>query len=69
MGIDYPAALARQDVVWRALCGEATPGDLGKLEALLGVREFPSRVKCATLAWQALKNALAGGPASTSTEN
>ncbi len=25
--------------------------DIGKLEVLSGVREFPSRVKCATLAW------------------
>ena len=32
--------------------------DLGKLSALLGVREFPSRVKCATLAWHALNSAI-----------
>ncbi|HEY0780988.1 MAG TPA: SUF system NifU family Fe-S cluster assembly protein [Thermoanaerobaculia bacterium] len=32
--------------------------DLGKLEALTGVREFPMRVKCATLAWHALQTAL-----------
>lgn len=31
---------------------------LGKLRALKGVREFPSRVKCATLAWRALDAAL-----------
>jgi nitrogen fixation NifU-like protein len=31
---------------------------LGKLEALAGVREFPMRVKCATLAWHTLKAAL-----------
>lgn len=31
---------------------------LGKLEALAGVKEFPARVKCATLAWHALENAL-----------
>ncbi|HUP21835.1 MAG TPA: SUF system NifU family Fe-S cluster assembly protein [Thermoanaerobaculia bacterium] len=36
--------------------GEA--GDLGKLEALAGVREFPIRIKCATLAWHALRTAL-----------
>ena len=30
----------------------------GKLEALAGVREFPMRVKCATLAWHTLKAAL-----------
>src|SRR5437879_3147402 len=30
----------------------AAPGpDLGKLAVLAGVREFPARVKCATLAW------------------
>jgi len=31
---------------------------LGKLEALAGVREFPQRVKCATLAWHTLQAAL-----------
>lgn len=31
---------------------------IGKLSALDGVREFPSRVKCATLAWHALHSAL-----------
>jgi nitrogen fixation NifU-like protein len=36
-----------------------SPGiSLDKLEALDGVREFPSRVKCATLAWHALHAAL-----------
>ena len=41
--------------------------DLGKLEVLAGVSEFPARVKCATLAWHtlqsALKNARAPSPA------
>jgi nitrogen fixation NifU-like protein len=32
--------------------------DLGKMEALQGVKEFPSRVKCATLAWHALRSAI-----------
>ncbi|HQH72138.1 MAG TPA: SUF system NifU family Fe-S cluster assembly protein [bacterium] len=31
---------------------------LGKLQALAGVREFPMRVKCATLAWHTLNAAL-----------
>lgn len=31
---------------------------LGKLETLAGVREFPMRVKCATLGWHTLKAAL-----------
>jgi nitrogen fixation protein NifU and related proteins len=32
--------------------------DLGKLSSLAGVREFPVRVKCASLAWHTLKAAL-----------
>jgi len=39
----------------------ATPDShLGKLSILEGVKEFPSRVKCATLAWHTLQNALEG---------
>lgn len=40
---------------------------LGKLAALGGVRDFPMRVKCATLAWHTLRAAIAktGKPAST----
>lgn len=37
--------------------GEAVE-DLGKLSVLAGVREFPVRVKCASLAWHTLKAAL-----------
>lgn len=47
------------------------PGDgagLGKLEVFTGVREFPIRVKCATLPWHALKAALTGAAQSVSTE-
>jgi nitrogen fixation protein NifU and related proteins len=33
--------------------------DLGKLAALSGVREFPARVKCASLCWHTLNAALA----------
>ncbi|RMD79503.1 MAG: SUF system NifU family Fe-S cluster assembly protein [Gammaproteobacteria bacterium] len=40
--------------------GEEGP-PLGKLEVLAGVRAFPSRVKCATLAWHTLEAALRGG--------
>jgi nitrogen fixation protein NifU and related proteins len=35
--------------------------DLGKLAALAGVREYPVRVKCATLCWHTLNAALADG--------
>jgi nitrogen fixation NifU-like protein len=34
---------------------------LGKLAVFGGVREFPVRVKCATLCWHTLRSALAGG--------
>lgn len=34
------------------------PGRLGKLAALSGVREFPARVKCASLCWHTLNAAL-----------
>ena len=32
--------------------------ELDKLEVLAGVREYPSRVKCATLAWHTVRSAL-----------
>jgi nitrogen fixation protein NifU and related proteins len=35
--------------------------ELGKLAAFAGVREFPMRVKCATLAWHTLRRALDEG--------
>lgn len=37
---------------------ENAPNKLGKLNVLAGVREFPARVKCATLPWHTLKAAL-----------
>ena len=42
--------------------------NLEKLRALDGVREFPARVKCATLAWHALNSAMQGHSAPASTE-
>ena len=36
---------------------------LGDLEALSGVRKFPVRIKCATLAWHTLNEALNESPA------
>lgn len=49
----------------------ASSAELGKLAALSGVREFPARVKCASLCWHTLNAALAQGgdaPAAVSTE-
>ncbi|MBZ5504351.1 MAG: SUF system NifU family Fe-S cluster assembly protein [Acidobacteriia bacterium] len=42
--------------------------DLGKLAVFAGVSEFPLRVKCATLAWHALRAALYGEEQAISTE-
>ena len=40
---------------------EPSTDGLEKLAVFAGVREYPMRVKCATLAWHALKSALEGG--------
>ncbi len=48
---------------------DAVPdASLGKLAALSGVREFPARVKCASLCWHTLSAALERGAATVSTE-
>lgn len=48
---------------------EAEPdASLGKLAALSGVREFPARVKCASLCWHTLNAALERSSAPVSTE-
>ena len=36
------------------------PVDIGKLAVFEGVRQYPLRVKCATLAWHTLRNAIGG---------
>ena len=50
---------------------KAGPGApaLGKLEVFSGVREYPVRIKCATLPWHTLKAALANDGATISTED
>ena len=48
---------------------EATdPEALGKLAVFSGVREFPARVKCASLAWHTLRAALEGKQDKVTTE-
>ena len=46
----------------------APAATLGKLAALSGVREFPARVKCASLCWHTLNAALSANAATVSTE-
>jgi nitrogen fixation NifU-like protein len=47
---------------------DAPVEDLGKLSVLTGVRQFPVRVKCATLAWYALRAAAEARDEVVSTE-
>ena len=51
-------ALRLLDAFQQMVTGTGPAGELGKLEALAGVREFPTRIKCATLAWHAMRAAL-----------
>ena len=47
-------------------CDAALAEPMERLEPLSGVHEYPSRVKCATLAWHALIAALEGGKEASS---
>jgi nitrogen fixation NifU-like protein len=49
-------------------CGAAIAEEMERLAPLSGVHEFPSRVKCATLAWHTLNAALDGGAKEASSE-
>jgi len=60
IGQSVSEAMSHFAIVVDALTGVTQPAasEMGKLGALLGVREFPSRVKCATLSWHALNAAI-----------
>ncbi len=47
---------------------EFDPDEVGDLEALSGVNEYPTRVKCAILSWHTLRVALEGDADSVTTE-
>ncbi len=54
------------DMVTSAHDSAADFSDLGKLSVLAGVREFPTRIKCASLAWHTMRAAVrTGGQVST----
>jgi nitrogen fixation NifU-like protein len=59
-GKSRTAALQLFDRVHQLLTDDAAPPaeELGKLAALSGVREYPARVKCASLCWHTLASAL-----------
>ena len=50
------------------ITGKDGRNETGKLTVFSGVREFPVRVKCATLPWHTLRAALAGAETTVSTE-
>lgn len=70
VGMSSEEALRWSGQINARLSGERadTGFDPGKLRALEGVREFPSRVKCATLAWHALRSAIERSSAAATTE-
>lgn len=69
-GMQKTEALDFFSAVVAALTGAAGESDidLGKLAALQGVREFPARVKCATLSWHTMASALNRDVAPVTTE-
>jgi len=67
-GVTVPEAETLFQDMHDMLTTEHPPRDLGKLEVLSGVRDFPVRVKCASLAWHTLHNALEGGEEVAKTE-
>jgi nitrogen fixation NifU-like protein len=69
-GKTLPEALDVFDIFHKLMMGEPQEqlADIGKLVVLSGVAQFPVRIKCATLAWHALKAALINDPHPTKTE-
>jgi nitrogen fixation NifU-like protein len=63
-GLTPDEAHAKAKEIYHLLtAAEAPEVDLaenGEIAALTGVRKFPARIKCATLAWHALEDALSG---------
>ena len=56
------------DLVTGKLGENVTIDDLGKLAVFAGVQEFPVRVKCASLAWHTMINAIKGEQEKVTTE-
>ena len=63
-GLTEEAFQAKMDEVVGLLTSKEDPeaalDEWGDLAALVGVRRFPARIKCATLGWHTLQNALKG---------
>lgn len=59
---DALALAERMTAMMHGDAGAAADRALGDLRALAGVAQFPVRIKCALLAWNALKDALKSSP-------
>ena len=57
-----------RDLVTSDVSAEPVVDGIGKLVVFAGVREFPVRIKCATLAWHTLQAALENSQAPVTTE-
>ncbi|KKB33675.1 Fe-S cluster assembly sulfur transfer protein SufU [Bacillus thermotolerans] len=59
-GKEVDTALKLSNVFSEMMLGNDYPEDLdlGDIEALQGVSQFPARIKCATLAWKAMEKGL-----------
>ena len=60
IGKDTETALKLSHIFSEMMQGKDYDGeeDLGDIEALKGVAQFPARIKCATLAWKAMERGL-----------
>lgn len=61
-GMDLPAAsryIEEFRQMMRGVEGAKPEEDMGDMEAMLGVRKFPVRIKCATIAWSTLAKGIA----------
>lgn len=69
-GLTADEALELFELIHDVLTGntEPDPERLDKLAALAGVRQYPSRIKCASLGWHALKTALTSSDTRATTE-
>jgi len=70
-GKDRKAVQHYFDLFQKMIKDEASESDideLGKLAALAGVKEFPSRIKCASLPWHTLMAAISNNSETVSTE-
>ena len=70
LGKDLQQAHLLFTSVHELLTGKLDPPQpgMGELEALSLVRQYPARVKCATLPWHVMRHALQGGSAMVTTE-